>query len=170
VDFVDAFANWAWERHHNPWSWYIRPLFLIPFCWFAWKRSILGMTLTVLALATSMFWFPKPQEVDPAIQAFLRMERDYLLGQWAWWKILLTLSVPVWFAVLATAFWRQSLFWGAVAINIAAIGKIAWSFHFGGDAAWALVPPALAGLLICNIAVYLLYRYRRRVASSEPQG
>jgi len=28
----DAFFNWAFERHHNILSWYIRPLFIIPMC------------------------------------------------------------------------------------------------------------------------------------------
>ena len=29
---TDEFAAWAWARHHNELSWYIRPLFLLPFC------------------------------------------------------------------------------------------------------------------------------------------
>nr|WP_320022777.1 hypothetical protein [uncultured Draconibacterium sp.] len=33
------FFYWVFERHHNQLSWYIRPLFLIPFCYFAYKRS-----------------------------------------------------------------------------------------------------------------------------------
>ena len=52
---TDEFAAWAWARHHNVLSWYIRPLFLLPFCYFAYKRSLWGITLTVVALATSMF-------------------------------------------------------------------------------------------------------------------
>jgi ABC-type glycerol-3-phosphate transport system substrate-binding protein len=29
---TEEFTTWAWERHHNVLSWYIRPLFLLPFC------------------------------------------------------------------------------------------------------------------------------------------
>src|SRR5215204_1299227 len=29
------FIGWAWERHHNVLSWYIRPLFFLPFYFFA---------------------------------------------------------------------------------------------------------------------------------------
>ena len=36
----DEFTAWAWERHHNILSWYIRPLFLLPFCYFAYRRSL----------------------------------------------------------------------------------------------------------------------------------
>lgn len=31
----EALMEWAFARHHNTASWYIRPLFLIPLCWFA---------------------------------------------------------------------------------------------------------------------------------------
>ena len=54
---LDEFGDWAWDRHHNILSWYIRALFLLPFCFFAYRRSFLGITLTLVALATSMFWF-----------------------------------------------------------------------------------------------------------------
>ena len=36
---LDEFGAWAWERHHNVLSWYIRVLFLLPFCYFAYKRA-----------------------------------------------------------------------------------------------------------------------------------
>ena len=33
-----TFFEWVFERHQNQWSWYIRPLFVIPFCYFAYKE------------------------------------------------------------------------------------------------------------------------------------
>lgn len=36
MDALIDFLNWAWARHHNPLSWYIRPLFVLPFCYFAY--------------------------------------------------------------------------------------------------------------------------------------
>src|ERR687893_2252015 len=80
------FIAWAWARHHNELSWYIRPLFLLPFCYFAYRRSLLGITLTVVALATSMFWFPAPERANPGAAEFLAMEREYLTGEWSLWK------------------------------------------------------------------------------------
>jgi uncharacterized membrane protein YccC len=58
MDWLHELGSWAWAPHHNPLSWYVRPLFLIPFAIFAYRRSWLGMAITLLALATSMFWFP----------------------------------------------------------------------------------------------------------------
>ncbi|HRP53981.1 MAG TPA: hypothetical protein PLI97_10800, partial [Fluviicola sp.] len=39
-----TFLNWVFERHQNQMSWFIRPVFLIPFCFFAYKRSWAGIS------------------------------------------------------------------------------------------------------------------------------
>ena len=64
AEFLADVASWAWARHHNVLSWYVRPLFFLPFCWFAYRRSATGMALTLVALATSMAWFPAPTHPD----------------------------------------------------------------------------------------------------------
>src|SRR5829696_8375683 len=92
------FVGWAWERHHNVLSWYIRPLFFLPFCFFAYKRSLSGMILTLVALATSMFWFPAPEHSNPNTLEFLAVEREYLTGDWTMTKVLMALLVPLSFA------------------------------------------------------------------------
>jgi hypothetical protein len=59
-EWMTELASWAWARHHNVLSWYIRPLFFLPFCFFAYRRSWAGIVATLVALATSMAWFPAP--------------------------------------------------------------------------------------------------------------
>ena len=76
MDTLVDFLNWAWARHHNPLSWYIRPLFILPFCYFAYKKSAWGVALTVVAVISSMFWFPAPETPDPRAAAFLAVERE----------------------------------------------------------------------------------------------
>jgi hypothetical protein len=165
---IDEFAGWAWARHHNELSWYIRPLFLLPFCYFAYKRSLFGIVLTVLALATSMFWFPAPERVDPRAVAFLAVEREYLTGDWPLWKVLLALIVPISFAALAVAFWKRSLVWGLAVINAMVLIKIAWSFYFGDESGGlTLLPSALAGLAVCDAVILYVVRRMRRVSSPE---
>jgi hypothetical protein len=51
--------------------------------------------LTVVALATSMFWFPAPERVDPRAAEFLAVEREYLTSGWSLWKVMLALLVPI---------------------------------------------------------------------------
>ncbi|WP_020395975.1 hypothetical protein [Thiolinea disciformis] len=76
MELLNTFMEWAWARHHNVLSWYIRPLFLLPFCYFAYQRSYLGitLTLTLLALLSSMFWFPVPDSISPAVLSALQAE------------------------------------------------------------------------------------------------
>ena len=35
----ESFFNWAYERHQNLLSWYIRPLFILPFCYLPIKEA-----------------------------------------------------------------------------------------------------------------------------------
>jgi len=162
------FLNWAWERHHNPLSWYIRPLFVLPFCYFAYQRSWRGITVTLLALASSMFWFPKPAEVDPRAEAFLAMERQYLTGEWTFVKAALTALVPLFFVLLGWAFWRRSWLVGLLVLNLAVVGKVLWSFCFGAESAWSIVPAAALGLLVCNAVLLFAIRRFKRGQGSGP--
>ncbi len=162
------FVAWAWERHHNVLSWYIRPLFLLPFCFFAYKRSLWGMTLTLLALATSMFWFPAPGEASTAVKEMLGAEREYLTANWTLWKVLMALVVPASFVALGLAFWKRSLLYGLAVINAAILIKVGWTFVFGTQAgAMSHLPAAVLGLVICDALVLFVMR-RLRVGPTEP--
>src|SRR5687768_4953677 len=163
------FVAWAWERHHNVLSWYIRPLFFLPFCYFAYKRSVSGMILTLVALATSMFWFPAPERTDPQVLEFLAVEREYLTGDWTTTKVLLALLVPIGFAALGLVFWKLSIVYGLVLMNAIVLIKLAWSFYFGDESGGlTLLPSALAGLAVCDAVI--LYVVRRMRKSSSPKS
>lgn len=161
MELLTEIAEWAWARHHNPLSWYIRPLFLVPFCYFAWRRSGFGIAVTLVALATSMAWFPAPDVPDPRAAEFLRHERDYLLGPWTPAKVLFALSVPAFLIGLGAAFWLRSWIIGLAIANAGSLLKIGWSFAYGGDSGWTVVWPAVAGLAVLNLAVLWLLRPRR---------
>jgi hypothetical protein len=87
------FFDWAYERHQNQMSWYIRPLFLIPFCYFAYKHSLAGIMATVFLLLTSMFWFAGPAVVPDDIRQFLQFEKDC---RWHSGKEVLFLGLACW--------------------------------------------------------------------------
>ena len=159
MDALIEFLNWAWARHHNPLSWYIRPLFVLPFSYFAYRRSIWGVALTVVAVTSSMFWFPAPTAADPRVTAFLAMERQYVTGPLTLGKAAMTMLVPLWFIVLALSFWRRSWVGGFIVISVGTLLKIIWSFYFGGESAWAIIPPVALGFIVC--AGILLYASRR---------
>ncbi len=167
MEWMTEFLDWAWARHHNPLSWYIRPLFVLPFCYFAYRKSALGTAATVVAVLTSMFWFPAPSEADPRAAEFLAMERQYASGDWTLTKTAMTALVPLWFVVLGWAFWRRSWILGLVVINVGAALKVLWSFYFGGESAWSIIPPVLIGALIVNGLVVWVFRRRRVSVATE---
>ena len=167
---LDGFLLWTWERHHNVLSWYIRPLFLLPLAYFSYRRSLSGIVLTLVALATSMFWFPAPERVDPRVEEFLAFEREWLTGEWTTKKIVSALSVPLILGVLCLAFWKRSLLWGLVLINAIALTKILWGVIDGEGSGWVMLGPALAGLVICDaVVLYAISRLRDR-SSRHPLG
>lgn len=169
MEWLSDFWAWAWARHQNPLSWYIRPLFVLPFCYFAYKKSLAGVLVTVVGVLTSMFWFPAPAETNSRAAAFLAMEQQYVTGGWNWTKTIMTLLVPVWFVLLAGAFWRRSWVLGIAVINVGAVLKVVWSFYFGGDSAWSIIAPVLVGLAVCNGAIaYVLRRSRATASAASP--
>ena len=159
MDTMVEVMNWAWARHHNPLSWYIRPLFILPFCYFAYRRSLRGMLLAVLGVTSSMFWFPAPATPDPTAATFLEVERLWIAGPLTAAQVVLTALIPIWFIALATAL-RQR-FWVAAALVIVAgtALKVAWSFYMGGASAWIIVPPvALGNVLVAGVLIYAYWR------------
>ena len=67
----NSFFEWAFARHHNTLSWYIRPLFIIPIVLGAFKKSYTIIFASIFCLFTSMFWFPEPAKVDENFVKFL---------------------------------------------------------------------------------------------------
>ncbi|MDF2909030.1 MAG: hypothetical protein K0R34_4351 [Herbinix sp.] len=161
--------DWAFARHQNQLSWYIRPLFLIPFCFFAYRRSLAGIFGTMFLLITSMIWFPVPAEVNSKISDFLAMEKEYLTGNWGTSKILITVLVPVSLSVLAMALWKRSLWIGISTLIFIAVAKMLWSVVFGGESGKSVIVPAMIGLVICIVMVVIGF-IRLEKKKSNKQG
>lgn len=155
----DTFFDWAFSRHHNILSWYIRPLFIIPMVIFAFKKSYTGIFASIFALFTSMFWFPVPEVNNPKVMEFLAFEMDYLKGTWSAPKIIMSLAVPLFFFMLLTAAWKRNWKWLLGVIVGAAVLKIIWSVAFSGEAGMSIIKPAILGLIICIGG--LAYFFRR---------
>jgi hypothetical protein len=153
-----TFFNWAYERHLNQLSWYLRPLFLMPFCYFAYKRSWTGISGTMFLLLTSMFWFPKPDVVSEQVKQFLEMEKEYLSGDWGYAKILISLLVPISLTALGAAFWKRNLWFGLSTLTFIAVAKMGWSVAFGGEAGKAIFIPAIIGLVVCVALIYIGFK------------
>lgn len=158
----DSFFDWAYARHQNQLSWYIRPLFILPFCFFSYKKSLTGIAGTVFILLTSMFWFPKPDIVSESVKQFLNMEKVWLTGEWSIAKIAMTLIVPLSLIILSAAFWKRSLWFGLSVVIFIAVAKMVWSVAFGGDSGKSIFIPAITGLIICCAFILLGARRIRK--------
>ena len=117
------------------------------------------MMVSIFALFTSMFWFPKPEVVNQSVIEFLEFEKDYLYGEWNLSKILLTLTIPISFIALGLAFWKRSLVMGIGVVVLMATGKMVWSIQNAGESGKSILIPALLGLLICCGLMY--YGFKR---------
>jgi len=157
----NIFFNWAFERHHNILSWYIRPLFIIPMVVFAFKKSYTGIFASIFALFTSMFWFPVPATKSPQVMEFLAFEMDYLKGEWTTQKIVISLAIPLFFFMLLTAAWKRNWKWLLGVIIGAAVLKFIWSIVFSGKAGISVLKPALFGLIVCiGVLSYFLKKHK----------
>ncbi|OJV64367.1 MAG: hypothetical protein BGO41_12140 [Clostridiales bacterium 38-18] len=154
-----AFFDWAFTRHQNVLSWYLRPLSLIPFCYFAYKRNPMGIAATIFLLLTSMAWFPVPSSVDDKVIGFLQVEKDYLTSTWTVGKILISSLVPITMGFLAAALWKRKLKWGIFVLITIAFAKMFWSVLTAGSDGTAIMVPAMIGLVICIAVVY--YGFKR---------
>lgn len=163
----DTFFSWAFRRHHNILSWYIRPLFIIPMVIFAFKKSFTGIFASIFALFTSMFWFPAPASNNPLVLEFLAFEMDYLKGEWTTPKIVMSLAVPLFFFMLLTSAWRRNWKWLLGVIIGAAVLKIIWSVAFSGESGMSILKPAILGLVICIGGLAYFFRRHKGKADAE---
>lgn len=157
----DQFFNWAFARHHNILSWYVRPIFIIPIVLFAYKKSWAGVFASIFALFTSMFWFPVPATSSSDVLSFLAYEMEYLKGSWDIAKILMTLTVPVFFVMIILAAWQRNWKWLIGIVIGAAVLKIIWSIVFSGDAGMSIIKPAITGVFVCILGFFF---YKRRLS------
>ena len=158
----DTFFQWAFARHHNILSWYMRPLFIVPMVYFALRKSYAGVTLSIFCLFTSMFWFPIPEQTDPKVLSFLAYEMDYLKGTWDTKKILFSLTVPLFFYLLIAFAWQRKWRLLLYTIVLAALLKLLWSVESSGASGWSVAKPALAGLVICVVFILITRRRDRK--------
>lgn len=164
MDLLVDFWAWAWPRHLNILSWYIRPLFFLPLAYFSYRRSRKGIVLTLLALLTSFFWFPAPEVVDPRVRGVLDMEREYMTNL-SPAHVLFLLTAPLGLFAFCFAFWRRSLGWGLVLVNVAVVGKMVWVFANAGSDGLATLAPVGGGLVVIDAVVLLVaYRFGLRVS------
>ena len=126
-----------------------------------------GIVMTLVAVTTSMFWFPVPDSPDPRAVALLNVERQYLRAPLTLERLVLTALIPIWFVALALAIRKVSLLAVAVVIGSGTLLKLGWLFREGGSDAWVIVPPVAVGTAVCAGVLLLAYRRIRNDNSAN---
>lgn len=151
--------DWAWARHHNEWSWYIRPLILIAFCLSAWHRRLIVTILIALFFPLSAVIFPAPDVPKDFVVAFLSAEREMLTSMTTLQFGVFVGLVIAFLGALAAAFWRRSLLWGLVVANLGGAIKLAFGLVVWGETGWTALVPTVATAAVFNaVCLYLLRR------------
>ncbi|WP_413204495.1 hypothetical protein [Rhodospirillum sp. A1_3_36] len=153
-----AFFDWAFERHQNLLSWVARPLLVLPLCYAAWRRSLAGVFATILAILTSMFWFPVPDAPVEKVSGFLAMERAFLTQGWTGQTLFGGAAVLAYTVALVAAFWHRSWGLGFAVAALGALLKGAWSLLFSPKAGDAVLPFATGGVIVLGLTILLLSR------------
>jgi len=87
---------------------------------------------------------------------------DYLKGPWTAPKIVMSLSVPLFFFMLLTAAWKRNWKLLLGVIIGAAVLKFIWSVAFSGEAGMSILKPASLGLIVCiGVLGYFLRKIKR---------
>lgn len=160
MDDIHQWLEWAWARHHNPLSWYIRPFFVLLFCYFSWKRSWVGVVIVILATISSIAWFPAPQALDPTIEGYLAAELRWLSDPVLAATMIVMVVGTLW--LLAASLWTRRWLYAIVLLNAMPIAKVVFSVMLDREAGWASLWPALATLIVCDLAIAAVYVYRKR--------
>lgn len=156
------FFEWAFARHHNVLSWYIRPLFIIPIVIGAYKKSFTIVFASIFALFTSMFWFSVSSTVDASVVEFLNFEKNYLTSGWSVDKVFVLVAVVSFFVGLIYATWHRNWKFLVMVIAGSAALKVIHSVLFGSESGLSIVKPAVLGVVLCVGAIAVWLRQKKR--------
>ncbi|MCY7765777.1 MULTISPECIES: hypothetical protein [Bacillus] len=158
---VQDILDWAFRRHLNPLSWYIRPLFLLVLVYAAYKRSWNGLIITFVLMMSSMVWFPEPKRIYLQMQKVLEFEQMLLSSPVS--AVLTIVFMMVLIGFILAAFWKRSVVLGVILLNVTLAGKVALSLFFTGENGWAPLGNTIFGLMMVNgIGLFIKYRNRKK--------
>jgi len=159
----EQIGEWIWNRHQNQFSWYSRPLFIIPACYYAYRQKIGFIICILVLLGTSLFWFTPPSEVSETISGYLDWEREVFFNPDNQKPlIILSIVVLVFLYLLFYAIWHRNYWIGLLVLNIGNLLKIAVSLVFGGDAGMAAIVPTLSSIVILNLLAFVIWKVKSK--------
>ncbi|WP_157716256.1 hypothetical protein [Roseivirga echinicomitans] len=156
-------GNWIWDRHQNLFSWYSRPLFIIPACYFAYHHKLWHTGAWMALMFASLFWFSAPQQVSESVQAYLEWENKlFFNGDSIVPLVVLIAGVLAFLFGLFYAFYRRNMWYGLLVFNIGTLLKIFVSLTWGKETGVTAIVPSLSSMLFINIVAWLLWKRTKK--------
>ena len=143
-----------WERHKNPISWLMRPLFGAVWFYGAWLNNWPLLLLGIFGISTSWFWFPKPKKTHPWVEKFIDIEKKYITPPWTFLKVLPLIVTFVGLIVITLAFWYHNAKLGLVILIFGSLYKGVWSYIVAKKAG---IIALIIGILSAIAAAIILY-------------
>lgn len=157
---------WVWERHQNQFSWYSRPLFVVPAAYYAYRRRVWHVVGFMALLATSLFWFDAPATVPSSIEEYLKWEKKlFFTNDNKLPLVALIFGVCIFLWLLFYTFWQRNPWYGLAVINAGTVLKIIVSVALGQDAGVAAIIPSLSSLLVINLIALFLWKRNKRMGN-----
>lgn len=164
LEWHELIADWAWARHHNEWSWYIRPFIMIGFCVAAWYRHRMAVVVIAVFFPISAVIFPAPDKPKPYVVEFLKAERELLEALTSLELVAFSVLVVIFLWLLALAFWRRSLGLGLIVANLGGAIKLSFGYVMWGETGGVALLPTLLTALVFNsvfVAGWFINKRRR---------
>lgn len=164
----EEIGPWIWNRHQNLFSWYSRPLFIIPACYYAYRHKIWLSISMILLIFTSLFWFEAPQNIPESVSNYLEWEKQlFLINESIFPLVFLIIAVVIFLFSLFYAFWKRNLWYGVIVLNCGTILKIIVSLVAGGELGKGSIVPSISSILLINITAFLVWKF---VKNKKPKG
>jgi len=161
---------WVWDRHQNLFSWYSRPLFIIPAAYYAYRHKPWHVIGCMSLLGTSLFWFPAPAQVSAAVTDYLEWEKQlFFINENRLPLIAMSLAVVVFLFGFFYSLWKRNVLYGLILINIGTLMKIVVSLLFGQKAGTAAIAPSISSLLAINLIYWLIW-WRVKSSAGKESG
>lgn len=145
-----------WERHRNPISWILRPILGIIWFYAAWVQNLPVVLICIFSLATSWFWFPKPESSPDWVMRFLEIEKEYVTPPWTYKKVIPFSLMVISLGLFTWVMWYQDWRLGMAILIFGFLFKGVWSYVNARDAGLPITILSLVAILALVIVVYVI--------------
>ncbi len=155
-------GSWIWDRHQNLFSWYSRPIFIVPACYYAYQHKLWHTGAWMVLMFTSLFWFPAPEQVSVGVQAYLEWEKQlFFTGESTVPLVILIMGVMIFLFGIFYAFYKRNIWYGLLIINIGTLLKIFVSLNWGKETGVTAIVPSISSILFINIVALILWKRKK---------